>query len=590
MKYKGRTVLMAASIVAAFAGLGVRLAFLHLQPSAATLEQIGNGRYLEQETRGPRGRVLDRNGNILAVDIAAKHICADPQFIREYGDIEAVCDALSGHLGLDRSELRALLDQPARRYVRIQKFMRKEVTEPLQQTRLKGLIFEEAPIRAYPKGALGAHVIGFANHEGVGSAGIEQCMNSRLQGGVGLRVSQKDGRSREIYSRRTVNIEPQPGADVYLTIDQQIQHFAEKALDELAAEYRPAGAWAIVQNVRTGEILAMASLPTYNPNRFNTAPAEWLRNRAVNYTYEPGSTMKAMIIASALDCGAVRATDVFDCENGRWFYGGRALNDAHGYGKLTVADILKKSSNIGAAKIAVQMGNERVNQCLRDFGFGVQTGIELPGEDAGIVWPVKRWSKISITRLAMGHEILVTSLQMLSALSAIANDGIRMQPFLIRRVLDAKGDTILETFPRELGRPIRPETARQMRRLLARVTQPGGTGTQAALQGYLVAGKTGTAQKPNLKEGGYYSDKYIASFVGFLPVENPAISIIVVADEPRGAHYGGTVCAPYFRQIADQTVRYLRIPPEGESFTTEYLTELESVHREAENAYQSRPE
>jgi len=588
MKYKGRTVLMAAVIVAAFIGLGVRLAFLHLKPSPGTLERIGNGRHLEQEIRGPRGRVLDRNGNIFAVDIAAKHVCADPKFIFEHGDIQAVCTALAEHLSLDRTALWKLLDQPKRQYVRIKKFMRKEMIEPLQKMHLKGVIFEDVPIRDYPKGALGAHVIGFANHEGVGSAGVEQRMNSYLQGSAGLRISQKDGRRREIYSRRTVDIEPQSGGNVYLTIDQQIQHFAEKALDDLVAKYRPDGAWAIVQNVRTGEILAMASLPTYNPNRFNTAPAEWRRNRAVNYTYEPGSTMKAMVIASALDCGAVRATDVFDCENGRWFYGGRALHDSHGEGLLPVADILKKSSNIGAAKIALQMGNKKVYQCFRDFGFGAQNGIELPGEDAGIVWPVRRWSKISITRLAMGHEVLVTSLQMLSAFSAIANDGIRMRPCIIRRIVDAKGDTILEAFSQEVGRPIRPETARQMRRLLARVTQPGGTGTKAALRGYLVAGKTGTAQKPNLEEGGYYHNKYIASFVGFLPAENPAVSIIVVADEPRGAHYGGTVCAPYFREISDQTMRYLRVPPEG--FTTEYLTELESVNREAENGSRNRPE
>ena len=583
MKFKGRTILTAVLIVAAFAGLGVRLAFLHLKPSAGALERIGRGRHLEQKTRGPRGRVLDRNGNILAVDIAAKHLCADPKFILENGDIQAVCEALSRHLSVDRAALWEQLNQPDRQYVRIRKFMRKETAEPLQQLHLKGVIFEDVPIRHYPKGALGAHIIGFSNHEGVGSAGIEQRMNSWLQGSAGLRISQKDGRRREIYSRRTVNIEPQAGADVTLTIDQQIQHFAEKALDDLVAKYRPEGAWAIVQNVRTGEILAMASMPTYNPNRFNTAPAEWRRNRTINYTYEPGSTMKAMIIASALDWGAVRVSDVFDCENGRWIYGGRALHDSHGEGLLNVADILKKSSNIGAAKIALQMGDEKVYRCLRDFGFSSQSGIELPGEDAGIIWPVSRWSKISITRLAMGHEMLVTSLQVLSAVGAIANDGIRMKPSIIRRVVDAKGDTLLENYPQELGRPIRPDTAQTMRRLLARVTQPGGTGTRAALRGYLVAGKTGTAQKPNLEQGGYYSDKYVASFVGFLPAENPAISIIVVADEPRGAHYGGTVCAPYFRDIADQTVRYLRIPPEG--FTTEYLTELESVQREAENVY-----
>ncbi|MGE4488589.1 MAG: peptidoglycan D,D-transpeptidase FtsI family protein [Kiritimatiellales bacterium] len=583
MKYKGRTVLTASVVTTVFIGLGVRLAFLHLRPSPATLSRIETGRRLEQEIRGSRGRILDRDGQILALDIAAKHICADPKFILEHGDIQAVTEALSTHLtSLRRSEIHQMLDQPDRQYVRIQKYAREQTVEPLRSLHLKGLIFEDVPIREYPKGVLGAHVIGFANFEGVGSAGIEQRMNSYLQGSTGLRVSQKDGRRREIYSRRTVDIEPQAGADVYLTIDQQIQHFTEKALDRMNEKFRPKAAWAIVQRVKTGEILAMASLPTYDPNRFGQAPVEWMRNRAINYTYEPGSTMKAVIIASALDQGAVRPTDIFDCEKGAWYYGGRILHDSHPEGLLSVADILKKSSNIGAAKVALQMGNDKVYESLRNFGFSARTGIDLPGEDAGIVWPTDRWSKISITRIAMGHEVLVTSMQILSSISTIANDGIRMRPLIVRRVVDAKGETIFEPLPEELGRPIGPETAQLMRRLLARVTQPGGTGTKAAVRGYLVGGKTGTAQKVNLDEGGYYSHRYIASFVGFLPVENPEISIIVVADDPQqGGHYGGTVCGPYFQEIADQTARYLRIPPEG--FTTEYLSDMLEPEEDLKN-------
>ena len=575
MNYKGRTILASVLIAAVFAGLGVRLAFLHLKPSAGTLARIERGRHLEEETRGPRGRILDRSGNILAVDIAARHLCADPKFILENGDIQQVCEAVTPLVPLSRSEVWKLLDQPERQYVRINKYMREKTLEPLMAMKLKGVMFEETSMRNYPKGALGAHVIGFSNREGVGSSGAEQRMNSYLQGTTGLRVSQKDGRRHEIYSRRTVDIEPQPGADVYLTIDQQVQHFAERALDELVEKYQPQGAWAIVQNVRTGEILAMASWPTYNPNRYGAAPAEWTRNRTTSYGYEPGSVMKAMIIASALDGGYVSPRDVFDCENGRWIYGGRALHDSHGEGPLSVADILKKSSNIGAAKIALQMGNEKVYQSLKSFGFGSRTGVDLPGEEAGILWPVKNWSKISITRLAMGHEINVTALQMLSALSAIANDGIRMRPYLIQKVVDPEGETIFETLPGELGRPIRTQTAKTMRRLLARVTQPGGTGTKAAVRGYPVAGKTGTAQKVRPKEegGGYYDRKYVASFAGFLPVENPAISIIVVADDPQGAYYGGTVCGPAFQRIADQTVRYLRISPQG--FPTEYVSEIQ---------------
>lgn len=575
MSYKGRTIFTAVVIATGFAVLGVHLAFLHLKPSASTLANIERKRHLEQETRGSRGRILDRSGNILAVDIAAFHLCADPKFILRNGDIQQVCEAITDLLPMSRANVWALLDQPDRQYVRIQKYMREKALAPLRAKKLKGVIFEETSMRNYPKGALGAHVIGFSNREGVGGAGIEQKMNSYLQGTSGLRVSQKDAQRHEIYSRRTVDIKPQPGADVYLTLDQEIQHFAEKALDELVQKYSPQGAWAVVQNVRTGEILAMATWPTYDPNRYGAAPPEWLRNRTIQYTYEPGSVMKSVIVASAIDGGYVTPRDVFDCENGRWIYGGRTLHDSHCEGPLSVADILKKSSNIGAAKIALQMGNKKVYEYLKAFGFGARTGVDLPGEEGGILWPVNRWSKISITRLAMGHEINVTALQMLSALSTIANDGIRMRPYLIRKVVDANKEIVFETLPRELGHPIRPETSKTMRHLLARVTQPGGTGTQAALRGYLVAGKTGTAQKVNLKEGGYYAHKYVASFAGFLPVENPAISIIVVADDPQGAYYGGTVCAPAFHTIADQTVRYLRISPEG--FPIEYINRLEAA-------------
>jgi cell division protein FtsI (penicillin-binding protein 3) len=573
MNYKGRTIFASAIIAAVFAGLGVRLAFLHLKPAASTLARIERGRHMKQETRGPRGRILDRSGNILAVDIAARHLCADPKFILENGDIQQVCEAVTKALPMSRQTLWKLLDQPERQYVRIQKYMRETTLEPLMKMKLKGLIFKETSMRNYPKGALGAHVIGFSNREGVGSAGVEQRMNSYLQGTTGLRISQKDGRRHEIYSRRTVDIEPQPGADVILTIDQQVQHFAEQALDELVQKYQPQGAWAIVQNVRTGEILAMASWPTFNPNRYNDPrlPAEWLRNRTISYGYEPGSVMKAMIIASALDGGYVTPRDMFDCENGYWIYGGKPLRDSHGEGVLSVADILKKSSNIGAAKIALQMGNEKIYESLRNFGFGARSGIDLPGEEAGILWPVKGWSKISITRLAMGHEINVTALQMLSALSAIANDGVRMRPYVVKKVLSPDGETVFENMPGELGRPIKPQTAKTMSRLLARVTQPGGTGTKAAVRGYSVAGKTGTAQRVDLENGGYRG--YVASFAGFLPVENPAISIIVVADDPQSAHYGGTVCGPAFKQIADQSVRYLRISPQG--FPTEYVSDIE---------------
>jgi len=390
----------------------------------------------------------------------------------------------------------------------------------------------------------------------------EQCEDA-------AQVEQKSSDSRgQVFDRNgqkmTLNIESHSGGTVYLTLDQQIQSFVEIALDNLTAKYHPRAAWGVVQNLRTGEILAMASVPKFDLKN----------NPAINYTYEPGSTLKAMIIASALDCGAVRATDIFDCENGAWSYGGNIFHDSHPQGMLTVADIIQKSSNIGAAKVALQMGEGKVYQSLRGFGFSEKTGIDLPDENAGVVWGTNRWSKLSIPRIAMGHEILTTSMQILNAASAIANRGVLMRPKIVSKVINAAGGTNSVFQPEVIRHPIREDTAKDMCFLLERITRPSGTAANAAVENYRVGGITGTAQKANKEQGGYYNDKYISSFVGFLPSDNPSISIIVVADDPQDIYYGGTVCAPYFREIADQTARYLRIPTNGNERAADRQTGL----------------
>jgi len=314
----------------------------------------------------------------------------------------------------------------------------------------------------------------------------------------------------------------------------------------------------------------MASYPTYDPNRYGKAPPEWRRNRAISFNYEPGSTMKAAVIAAALDQGIVKTNDMIDCENGSWVY----ITDTHPEGLIPVEDVIKFSSNIGTAKIAMKMGEERLYNSLKSFHFGERLGVGIPGEEGGIFSSPKHWSKISITSIGMGYEIAVTSLQMISAMNTIACNGVQMKPMIIKRVTAPDGTVLREFKPEELGRPIRRQTSKTMREMLERVTDKDGTGSKAAVEGYRVGGKTGTARKakPRSEGSGYYSKKYISSFVGFLPVENPEISIIVVADEPgvedesgrKTKYYGGTVCAPAFREIAEVAVRYLRISPDGE--------------------------
>lgn len=591
-RYKGRIALLAATILIVFTGIGVRLVFLHLRPEEWVRKPIEQGRLLEWKPMGNRGRIVDRNGEILGMDLDAYHVCADPAYIAEHGDLATVCKTLAQEFRLSPSELHEKLSDTSRQYVRLKKYVPGHQLERFKRRAfglmytpeelndgvetniyLRGVMLEEAPIRTYPKGALMAHVVGFANREGVGGAGVEQRMDSYLRGKEGLRVSKRDGHRREIYSTRTIDIEPEDGANVMLALDQQLQYVVEQTIEKLRVEFKAKAAWAIIMRVRTGEILAMASSPTYDLNRYGKAPPEWRRNRTIGFNYEPGSTMKAGVIAAALDHEIVTETDMIDCEKGYWVYGGKSLRDSHGEGIISVADIIKVSSNIGTAKIALKMGDDLLYNSLKAFHFGDRLGVGLPGEEAGIFYSPKHWSKISATRIGMGHEIGVTALQVLSMMNAIAYSGVQMKPMIVKRITAPDGTVLQEFKPEELGRPLSPSAARRMRKLLARVTEEGGTGTKARVEGYRVGGKTGTAQKikPASEGGGYYSKNFISSFVGFLPVENPEIGIIVVADDPgtytesgrKIKYYGGTVCGPAFKEIAEFAVRYLRIPPEG---------------------------
>ncbi len=554
-----RTIVVFIVLGAVWCGLGARLVFLHLGPNESLRARIDSIRRIEEKILVGRGRVLDSHQNILALDLAVKNVCVDPQTILEDGHLRFVGAHLARLLQLDPAMVFTRLNRPDRRFEYIKKFVPEDTARQIERLQMRGVFFEDASARYYPHGAMLCHVLGFSNMEGVGSAGIEQRFDQYLKGRPGLRISEKDGRRREIYGRRSLEIAPQEGADVYLTIDQNLQYFVEKALDAAIREHQAPAAWAIVERVRTGEILALAARPAYDINAYRTTPPEVMLNRAIAYTYEPGSTFKVAVIAAALNEGTVAPETMFDCENGLWHFRGRPLRDYHPYGTLSVADILKKSSNIGAAKVALTLGEARLEQYLRAFGIGRPTGIDLPGEEAGILHDRARWSAISISRIAMGHEVAVTALQMLNLLCAIANNGFLMRPLLVQQVVDAQGRTIARYEPEVLGRPIRADTARRMQQLLTRVTEEGGTGRRAAVDGYPVAGKTGTAQK--IVNGNYSDNLNVASFVGFLPADNPEIGIIVVVDEPQPLHTGGQVAAPVFQEIAAQAVRYLDIPP-----------------------------
>lgn len=538
-------------------GLGFRLAFLHLGPHKERIAKIERLRTFREDLRGRRGFIFDRGGseNILAMDLAVKDVCADPALLIASNAVASVASQLAAVLAMDVDAVAIQLNQPGRRYVRVQRNAQEDLAGEIAGAGMPGVFLQDAHVRHYPYGSFMCHVLGFVNYEGVGSAGIEQCRQQELKGESGVMQGCVNAFRQELYLSRERYEPGREGHNVELTIDRNVQHIVEKVIDGLMEEYKPKAAWCIVQRVKTGEILAMVSRPAFDLNRFYETDPDVRLNRAIGVNYEPGSTLKAASFAAAFNEGIVTPETVFDCENGGWFYKGSVLRDSHPHGNLTVAEGLIKSSNILTAKVALMLGNERLYRYLRAFGLGQTSGIDLPGEEQGIFHPPSKWYGISPTRIPIGQGIAATALQILGVYCTIANDGYRMRPYVVRRITDVDGSVLKETNPEVVARVIGPETAALMRELLAQVTEEGGTGRRARIGDMRVAGKTGTAQKP--VRGGYSSTAYMASFVGFLPVDDPEIGIIVVADEPHPQHMGGVVAAPAFAAIAGEAGRYL---------------------------------
>jgi cell division protein FtsI/penicillin-binding protein 2 len=424
-------------------------------------------------------------------------------------------------------------------------------------------------LRVYPSQTLAAHVLGFASpaqrevegktvNEIVGHNGIELTLNHELQGVCGWRLTETDRRNRELVPLREQDVAARDGLNVVLTIDSAVQQIVESALADGMAKHTPDSISAIVVRPRTGEILAMANLPTYDPNNPGaTSPDTW-RNRAISDVAEPGSTFKIVVISGALNDNIVRLTDVFDCEHGHFFFAGRTLHDHESYGNLTVENIIMKSSNIGAAKVGIKLGESRLSEYIHDYGFGARAGVPLPGEVSGIM-PPQKWSKVSIAQIPMGQGIAVTRLQMIMAMCAIANHGVLMRPMLVDRLEDRDHNVLARYVPERVRQVIGEPAANLMVEALKTVVSPEGTAPKAALEHYTVAGKTGTAQKV---ERGVYVAKYFSSFIGFFPADKPEICISVMMDDPKQGYYGGQTAAPIFKQIAERAANYLNIPPE----------------------------
>ena len=509
-----------------------------------------------------RGPIVDRSGDPLALSVDVPSIYVRPRELRAAG-ADARLPALATALHMPPRALRAKLasSQP---FVWLKRQALPREAETVARLELPGVYTVTEGRRFYPHGNLAAHVLGFVGVDSQGLEGLEQRYDRVIRGEAQYLEFDRDARGREMFTGG-VGAAPDQGNRLELTLDAAIQEATERELQSGVAAARAVGGAAVVLDPATGEVLALANVPTYNPNEpGDAADRRWrdrVRNRAITDPYEPGSTFKAVLAAAAIEEHLVTPGELFFCEHGRFQAGGRTIHDAHPYGWLSFAEVIQFSSNIGATKVGERLGRDRYHRYLRAFGFGNRTGIELPGETPGIMRPVESWSRIDLATLSFGQGVSVTPLQMATAFAAIANGGTLLRPYVVRRIVAPGGEVVLENEPTAVRRVISTRSARTTTELLRRVVEEeGGTGTKARLEEFPVAGKTGTAQKVDPTTGGY-SSKRIGSFAGFVPADEPRAVILVLIDEPSTSSYGGVVAAPVFRAIAAAVLKRLGVEP-----------------------------
>lgn len=542
------------------------------------------------ELDAPRGTIYDRLGRELAVSVEVSSVVADPASIRrleEEGEAssEKIAAALAAALGVGVTQVRERLETPDRRFVWIRRKVDRPVAERVESLDLPGIHLLPESKRYYPLGSLAAQVVGYVGTDNQGLAGLEAHFDPAVRTEKGLTTVLRDGRHGQLVSPGLLRAEARPGDDLHLTIDSALQHIVER---ELRAGVERSGArsgQALMLDPRSGAILAIAALPTYDPNDFRrAAPAAW-RIPAVHDAFEPGSTFKMVTLAAALESGQVDPLVRIDCGRGVFRYGSSPpIHDHESFDILTVREVIAKSSNVGAIHLGRMAGKELLHSTISRFGFGKPTGVDLPAENPGQLRPLHRWAKMDPFYVSFGQGVAVTSLQLANAFAAIANGGDLLRPFVVERVGDAR-----RTRQELVQLVAAPSTVRQVRTILEQVVIDG-TATAAALDGYRAAGKTGTAQK--FVGGSYADNRYVASFVGFAPVEDPALVLVVVLDEPWPRYHGGEVAAPVFRRIVQDALLYLGVRPHRDSSglrIADDLPEVGEVLREALDEPARRP-
>ncbi len=557
---RARIVLLAMFLFAGAGAVGHRAWELQVERAPA-LREMAEEQYLRSIRLAPkRGTIYDRHGAELAVSVDVESVWANPRELRrEGGDPRVVAAQLASLLGTDRERLETRLSSD-RYFVWIKRRISPRLAGEVRRRAYPGVHLDSEARRFYPNGPLAAHVLGFTNIDGEGIEGLELSLEEWLRGSVRAVPAIRDRRGRIVFSQQLLDDRAAQGDDVMLTLDKTIQRIAERELGLAVTTFEARAGSVVVMDPHSGELLAIANFPSFDPNRPGDSPASHRRNRAVTDRFEPGSTVKPFTVAAALAAGTIGPEQLIDCMNGAMQVDEYTIHDTTPHDRLTPAQILAYSSNIGAARIGGTLGRRGLYRAFRRFGFGESTGLPLPGEAAGILRHFQRWYEMDAATIAFGQGMSVTSVQLATAMSVLANGGKLVEPTLVRRVTDGSGHVTDEASPRVRRRVVPERVARLVADMLTAVTGPGGTAEEAAIDGYLVAGKTGTAQKADYLGGGYSEDRWLASFVGFVPADEPRLVISVVIDEPVIAHYGGVVAGPVFRRVGEAALRHLGVP------------------------------
>lgn len=560
----------------AFLLLGLRLFWIQFVCGAELSAKAEQNRMRDIPVEAKRGVIYDRNGRELAISVSADSVCAYPAEVKASGKAQETARQLAGILGMNQDDVYNKITRNTA-FVWIKRQIDPAKAGSIRNLNLKGIDLTEESRREYPKGDLAAHVLGIAGIDNNGLEGVDFYYNDLVGGTKGKIIVEKDGKNQEIPEAIHKYIAPVEGANLVLTIDETIQFITERELDKVFQERKAKRAVAIVMDPATGEILAMATRPTFDPNKFADYPAVNRRNFAINDAYEPGSTMKIITAAMAMQEGVVNDSSRFYCP-GSIKVGKETITCANGkaHGSQTFAQIVENSCNVGFVQVGLELGLERYYKYIDAFGFGQLTGVDLPGEAKGILVPRKTAKQIDLATMAFGQANAVTPIQLITAVSAVANQGKLMKPHLLKKAVDANGKTIKTCEPEMVRQVISPEMAQKLCKILEGEVEEG-TGTNAQIEGYTTGGKTGTAQKIK-PGGGYMSNEYYASFIGFAPVDNPRLVCLVVVDAPQGyPYFGGWVAAPAFRSIMADSLRYLKVPLNKSTSDDKSLEQEEKV-------------